>query len=199
MKIPNPSGRMVQECVQRALTVRGREYHVVYICADTYLSLSVMKEFPTGSLTPLKTLALFLRERHIPSGLVVQARMDCGGATDEITTYGPSTGIEPVWEAIPDLYAGLNDTEERQALRATYRRLAKLRSAPSKCLPVEHLERGTDFESLANLWITSQESLAKYIGSWADEQLRFGHIDAVRHQSILSLLPPAAADRQPTG
>ena len=62
---------------------------------------------------------------------VLRAPVSCGGAVDadDIEVMGEPDEISVVHSAIPHIYAGLRDTEERQVLRSIYRYLEKRQRA----------------------------------------------------------------------
>ena len=95
---------------------------------------------------------------------------------------------ESVHQAIPDLYAGLNDTEERAALRSIHRHLTKLAARPERSHPMERLERGQSLEKVAGLWLMNPDSLRRVLASEVDEQHRFGHINTGRYTQLMGLL-----------
>jgi len=180
MKIPKPTGRMVQESVHRTLVVWVDGQHVVYTYWRAQISLSITGDAPDDRHPD--------QGRRIPGDLAVQADVTCGGGSDWVTTHGSSVGIALVQEAIPDLYAGLSDTEERAALRSIHRRLTKLAARPERSRPMEHLERGQRLAEVAELWLMNPDSLRRVLMSEVDEQHRFAHIDAERHGQLMSLL-----------
>ena len=178
--IPKPTGRMVRERVHRTLTVWVDGQHVVYTYWHAQISLSTTDDVP-GDNHPDQG-------RRIPGDLAVQATVSCGGGSDWVTTHGSPAGIALVQEAIPDLYAGLSDTEERAALRSIHRHLTKLAARPERSHPMERLERGQTLEKVAELWLMNPDSLRRVLVSEVDEQHRFGHIDAERHEQLMRLL-----------
>ena len=180
MKIPKPTGRMVQESVHRTLVVWVDGQHVVYTYWQAQISLSITGDHP-GSY-PAE------QGRRIPGDLAVQADVSCGGGSDWVTTHGSPAGIALVQEALPDLYAGLSDTEERKALRSIHRRLTTLAARPERFPALEHLERGMSLADVAELWMMNPDSLRRVLMPEVDEQHRFGHIDAQRHGQLMSLL-----------
>ena len=62
---------------------------------------------------------------------VLRAAVSCGGAvdTDDIKVMGEPDEISVVHSAIPHIYAGLGDVEERKVLRSIYRYLEKRQRA----------------------------------------------------------------------
>ena len=179
MKIPKPTGRMVEETVHRTLTVWINGQHVVYTYRQAQISVSITGDHP-GNYPE--------QGRRIPGDLAVQADVTCGGGSDWVTTHGSPAGIARVQEAIPDLYASLSDTGERAALRSIHRQLTKLAARPERSDPMEHLERGERLAEVAELWLMDPDSLRRVLVSWVDEQHRFGHIDAERHARLMGLL-----------
>jgi len=180
MKIPKPTGRMVQESVHRTLGVWVAGQYVVYVYQRARITLSITGDVPDDSYPE--------QGRRIPGDLAVQADVSCGGGSDWVTTHGSAAGIALVQEAIPDLYAGLSDTEERAALRSIHRHLTKLAARPERSHPMEHLERGKSLAEVAELWLMNPDDLRWAIMQGVDEQHRFGHIDAERHGQLMSLL-----------
>jgi len=180
MKIPNPTGRMVQESVHRTLVVWVNGKYVVYTYWHAQISLSITDDVP-GDNHPDQG-------RRIPGDLAVQATVSCGGGSDWVTTHGSPAGIALVQEALPDLYAGLSDTEERAALRSIHRQLTKLAARPERLPAMEHLERGMSLADVAEPWLMNPDSLRRVLVLEVDEQHRFGHIDAERHGQLMGLL-----------
>ena len=178
--IPKPTGRMVRERVHRTLTVWVDGQHVVYTYQRARITLSITDDVPDDSYPE--------QGRRIPGDLAVQATVSCGGGSDWVTTHGSPAGIALVQEAIPDLYAGLSDTEERAALRSINRHLTKLAARPERSHSLEHLERGESLAEVAELWLMNPDDLRWAITQGVDEQHRFGHIDAERHEQLMSLL-----------
>ena len=178
--IPKPTGRMVQESVHRTLVVWVDGQYVVYTYQRARITLSITDDVPDDSYPE--------QERRIPGDLAVQADVSCGGGSDWVTTHGSPAGIALVQEAIPDLYAGLNGTEERKALRSIHRHLTKLAARPERSRPMEHLERGESLAEVAELWLMNPDSLRRVLMSEVDEQHRFGHIDAGRHAQLTGLV-----------
>ncbi len=62
---------------------------------------------------------------------VLRAPVSCGGAVDadDIEVMGEPDEISVVHSAIPHIYAGLGDVEERKVLRSIYRYLEKRQRA----------------------------------------------------------------------
>ena len=178
--IPKPTGRMVRERVHRTLTVWVDGQHVVYTYQRAQITLSITDDAPDDSYPE--------QGRRTPGDLAVQADVTCGGGTDWVTTHGSPAGIALVQEALPDLYAGLSDTEERKALRSIHRRLTKLAARPERSGPMEHLERGESLAEVAELWFMDPDSMRHALTSEVDEQHRFGHIDTERHGQLMGLL-----------
>ena len=183
--IPKSTGRMVRERVHRTLTVWVDGQHVVYTYQRAQITLSITDDAP-GDNHPEQG-------GRIPGDLAVQADVSCGGGTDWVTTHGSPAGIALVQEAIPDLYAGLSDTEERAALRSIHRHLTKLAARPERSRPMEHLERGESLAEVAELWLMNPDSMRHALTSEVDEQHRFGHIDAGRHAQLMGLVATGGA------
>jgi len=180
MKIPKPTGRTVEETVHRTLVVWVAGQYVVYVYQRARITLSITGARPDDSHLE--------QEQHIPGDLAVLADATCGGGSDWVTTHGSPVGIALVQEAIPDLYAGLSDTEERAALRAIHRRLIKLAARPEMPDSLDHMERGMSLAEVAELRMMNPDSLRRVLTREVDEQHRFGHIDAERHGQLMGLL-----------
>ena len=180
MKISKPTGRMVEETVHRTLVVWVAGQYVVYVYQRAQITLSVTGARPDDSHLE--------QGQHIPGDLAVLADVTCGGGSDWVTTHGSSVGIALVQEAIPELYAGLSDTEERKALRSINRHLATLAARPERSGPMERMERGQSLAEVAELWMMNRDSLRRVLMSEVDEQHRFGHIDTQRHAQLMRLL-----------
>jgi len=171
---------MVEEILHRRLVVWVDGQHVVYTYQRARITLSITGAHPGDP---------YLEQgRRIPGDLAVMADVTCGGGSDWVTTHGSPAGIALVQEAIPDLYAGLNDTEERAALRSIHRRLTKLAARPERSHSLEHLERGKSLAEVAELWLMNPDDLRWAITQGVHEQHRFGHIDTERHGQLMGLL-----------
>jgi len=180
MKIPNPTGRMVQENVHRRLVVWVNGRHVVYTYQRARITLSITDDAPGASYPD--------QGRRSTGDLAVRADVSCGGGSDWVTTHGSPVGIALVQEAIPELYAGLSDTEERKALRSIHRHLTKLAARPERSRPMEHLERGESLAEVAELWLMNPDDLRWAITQGVHEQHRFGHINTGRYTQLMGLL-----------
>ena len=185
MKISEPTGRMVEETVHRTLVVWVAGQYVVYTYQQARITLSITGDHPGRSYPE--------QGQRIPGDLAVLADVTCGGGSDWVTTHGSPPGIALVQEAIPDLYAGLSDTEERKALRSIHRHLTKLAARPERSGPMEHLERGESLAEVAELWFMDPDSMRHALTSEVDEQHRFGHIDAGRHAQLMGLVATGGA------